>query len=450
MNQRLAAVLIAALVASLPVTFAAELHLTYDANGNLVTGDGKYRVYNSLNQLSAIYNGSGANGTLLETYTYHPTEERILQKKAYTPDGTVRETTLYLSQSFVRVMNASGTFDFTYVYHEGQLVAQRNPDGSQLYVHGNHQGSTAVVTNATRAVIERTEYTPTGGIVTGGNATRYGYTGKEYDSIVGDTDMNARRYEESWGLFTKPDGVIAEAANPQQLNRYSYALNNPYKYIDPDGHEVRVVEENGQQVVYRNDARIGTIVDGSEQVTAQTYTAVINGQQGGTITATSYDYTVQMDTDPMRTDYLTAAKTRSLNDITWDDLQDPLRKENVERGWYAAQPLIGGVGKVFPAIGKASNYASGVEASYDFVTGNKVGLLKDAANFWLPSSAVLNSVEIATYQSQGRQLGDRIVGSSSYTTSNGATTTAAKYGKLTGGGSYMISKPHAPTYAKKR
>jgi hypothetical protein len=40
--------LVAILVASVPFTFAVELRLTYDQNGNLVTGDGKFRTYNSL------------------------------------------------------------------------------------------------------------------------------------------------------------------------------------------------------------------------------------------------------------------------------------------------------------------------------------------------------------------------------------------------------------------
>ena len=45
------------LVVSLPIAFAVELSLIYDANGNLVTGDGKYRGYNSLNELFKVHNG---------------------------------------------------------------------------------------------------------------------------------------------------------------------------------------------------------------------------------------------------------------------------------------------------------------------------------------------------------------------------------------------------------
>src|SRR5262249_53553050 len=30
--------------------------------------------------------------------------------------------------------------------------------------------------------------------------------------------------------------VVPDAANPQALNRYSYGLNNPMKFVDPTGH----------------------------------------------------------------------------------------------------------------------------------------------------------------------------------------------------------------------
>jgi len=34
--------------------------------------------------------------------------------------------------------------------------------------------------------------------------------------------------------------VIQDIYNPQNLNRYAYVLNNPLKYIDPSGNEVRI------------------------------------------------------------------------------------------------------------------------------------------------------------------------------------------------------------------
>lgn len=135
-----------AIVISLPICFADELSLVYDANRNLVSGDGRYRVYNSLNQLWKVYNESDAEGTLLQEHTYHPLEERVLVKKTYDENGWV-ESVYYIDENYVHVVNATGSYNFTYVYHEGQLVAQVNPDGSKLFIHGDHLGSSTVVTN---------------------------------------------------------------------------------------------------------------------------------------------------------------------------------------------------------------------------------------------------------------------------------------------------------------
>ena len=39
------------------------------------------------------------------------------------------------------------------------------------------------------------------------------------------------------GRFISPDNVVPDYFHPQMLNRYSYALNNPLRYVDPNGHE---------------------------------------------------------------------------------------------------------------------------------------------------------------------------------------------------------------------
>ncbi len=220
----------------LEVTFAATLNLVYDANGNLVTGDGKYRVYNGFNQLSAIYNGSDSNGRLLEEYEYHPTEERIYLKRIYEA-GALKDTISYPTKTFVRIENSSGTYDFTYIRHEGQLVAQLNPDGGKYFIHDDHLGSTSTVTNSTGSVVESTTYTPYGEILSGGTVSRFDYTGKEYSTVVGDYDYNFRKMKPEWAIFTQPDSLLPNVYDPQQLNRYSYARNNPYTYKDENGHE---------------------------------------------------------------------------------------------------------------------------------------------------------------------------------------------------------------------
>jgi hypothetical protein len=141
--------------------------LTYDNNGNLVTGDGFYRVYNTLNQLWKVHNGSSAGGTLLERYTHHPTEERVIFKEVFFPNGSYKERTYYFDQNFVRVINSTGTFDITYVYHEGHLVAQKM-GSTTLYMHTDHEGNVVAVTNSAGNLVERTSYTPYGDVISGG------------------------------------------------------------------------------------------------------------------------------------------------------------------------------------------------------------------------------------------------------------------------------------------
>ncbi|WP_282434127.1 RHS repeat-associated core domain-containing protein, partial [Acidovorax sp. Root267] len=47
--------------------------------------------------------------------------------------------------------------------------------------------------------------------------------------------MGARYYIPLIGRFTgiDPQGIVPE--NPHSFNRYAYANNNPYRYVDPDG-----------------------------------------------------------------------------------------------------------------------------------------------------------------------------------------------------------------------
>jgi RHS repeat-associated protein len=48
-------------------------------------------------------------------------------------------------------------------------------------------------------------------------------------------NMNGRIYDPVLGRFLSPDNYIQAPGNPQNYNRYSYTLNNPLKYTDPDG-----------------------------------------------------------------------------------------------------------------------------------------------------------------------------------------------------------------------
>lgn len=72
---------------------------------------------------------------------------------------------------------------------------------------------------------------------TGGSLpTDYLFTGQKWDSATGLYKMGDRYYDPTLGRFISPDSYIPDLTNPQDLNRYSYARNNPLKYSDPTGH----------------------------------------------------------------------------------------------------------------------------------------------------------------------------------------------------------------------
>ena len=52
---------------------------------------------------------------------------------------------------------------------------------------------------------------------------------------------NARYYHPALGRFVSADTIVPEAGNPQSLNRYAYVLNNPLRYVDPNGNIPEII-----------------------------------------------------------------------------------------------------------------------------------------------------------------------------------------------------------------
>ena len=59
--------------------------------------------------------------------------------------------------------------------------------------------------------------------------------GHEHLQWCGLINMNARLYDPMVARFLSPDPVVQAPDNTQSLNRYSYCLNNPLKYVDKSG-----------------------------------------------------------------------------------------------------------------------------------------------------------------------------------------------------------------------
>lgn len=62
-----------------------------------------------------------------------------------------------------------------------------------------------------------------------------GYTGHEHLPWFGLINMNSRLYDPALGRFLSPDPYVQMPDFSQNFNRYSYALNNPLRFVDEDG-----------------------------------------------------------------------------------------------------------------------------------------------------------------------------------------------------------------------
>ncbi len=137
----------------------------------------------------------------------------------------------------------------------GKLVAEYTTnqtittDGAK-FLTADLVGSPRIATDNLGQVASRHDYMPFGEEVaatvgnrsqvagyTANDRIRQQYTGYERDGESGLDFAQNRYFSAKHGRFTSVDPFAASASakNPQTLNRYSYALNSPYKFTDPLG-----------------------------------------------------------------------------------------------------------------------------------------------------------------------------------------------------------------------
>ncbi len=110
-------------------------------------------------------------------------------------------------------------------------------DEPALFYLTDHLGSTILTIEDGGTARNRYYYLPFGdpGIASEGPSLRHRFTGEEILEGTGLYLLGARVYDPETGRFLQPDPLVANPADPQSFNRYTYALNNPVRWIDPSG-----------------------------------------------------------------------------------------------------------------------------------------------------------------------------------------------------------------------
>lgn len=237
--------------------------LGYDAAGNVASeaaGTGRSYTYDAENRVKT----AAMPGTPAITYSYDGEGRRVRKELA-------------------------GQATTVFVYDAaGQLAMEFGPAaGAEVqYLTADHLGSTRLVTDKNGAEVKRVDYLPFGeeypavGYPSATEKTLVKFTGKERDAETGLDYFGARYMSAAQGRFTSPDEfaggphdvrgsgrngpgplLYADITHPQSYNKYTYALNNPFTFVDPDGHEVRLagdaedIEEAKKRIVANASAK---------------------------------------------------------------------------------------------------------------------------------------------------------------------------------------------------
>ncbi|TBU74089.1 RHS repeat-associated core domain-containing protein [Phytopseudomonas daroniae] len=164
---------------------------------------------------------------------------RVLQEQ-----GGVRKVSFYGQAGLLLEEDLATNKRKEYIYAGGELIAHGGSDGT-LYYHNDHLGSPVAASNAQGALQWRTHFRPYGERQAegGANVGSIGYTGHMQDDGSGLVYAGARYYDPVVGRFLAIDPVGVDAGRPVSFNRYAYANNSPYGFVDPDGRSPVVAME---------------------------------------------------------------------------------------------------------------------------------------------------------------------------------------------------------------
>ena len=207
----------------------------HDANGNVLQDDNFTYDYDSENRLIAVRSG----GTVIVQYQYDGDGRRVSKtvnngEKTYYGYGT--------GINVLTEFNGQGVPRFDYIYVGNRNISRVNFDSngaiqSKTFYHTDHLGSNIAITDETSTVVWDQSYLPFGDFYsgTGSISNTHQYTEKEFEEETGLYYYGARYYHPGLGRFMSVDQAGGDPTDPQSWNRYAYVLNNPYKYVDPDG-----------------------------------------------------------------------------------------------------------------------------------------------------------------------------------------------------------------------
>ena len=202
---------------------------TYDVAGNM-TSDGVNTIaYDAENRVTS---SSGSLGS--GTYTYDGYGQRIEKTASGATTVYIFSNSQVIAEYGPSAPASSPTVE--YIYSGGMLLAMIQSSGTQYYLHDLL--SPRVTTDSSGNVLGQQGHFPYGEKwYTANTTTKWFFTTYERDSESGNDYAVAREYINRLGRFDARDPRSGSTGDPQSLNRYSYARNDPENMMDPSGQQ---------------------------------------------------------------------------------------------------------------------------------------------------------------------------------------------------------------------
>lgn len=251
---------------------------SYDEVGNVTSKDSVTYTINTVNEVTALSDGT--------SFTYDDNGNRIQKSKGtdtwdYTYDYADRLTKVEENQTTIgeyvydgdgkRLQATENGVTTTYLYNGVDVLYEEDSNGTASYIYGpigrlakrttmdqesntyfyhtDHLGTTRLVKDSNKNIVSAITYHPFGETSVKEGSEDYTFTGKGQDS-TGLHYFMGRYYDASIGRFLTRDSRFGNIYRPQALNKYTYCLNNPLKFIDPNGcwESVRLLRDMNKPV----------------------------------------------------------------------------------------------------------------------------------------------------------------------------------------------------------
>jgi RHS repeat-associated protein len=245
----------------LPLNETQKISFIYDKNGNLLNDGQKEYQFDIVNQMESTTDASGNQ----VSFSYDNEGKRISKT---TSTGTVKYH--YLGEKVIYETDQNDNILVEYTWNPNGYPATMVKNGYTYHYILNGHGDVIGLRDSFGNLVAEYKYDAWGNILSQsgplGDTNPLRYSGYYFDKETGLYYLLARYYNPKKGVFLSLDPEPGDSDDPLTLNGYTYAVNNPVMYFDPDGNRRAVINIGIKAVVKGGKKVVSGVKIGSKKV----------------------------------------------------------------------------------------------------------------------------------------------------------------------------------------